>query len=107
LYISQQHLDRYGKECEAFLERIITDGQTWIHHCEPESKQQTVKWKHPQSPSKKKFKPQPSARKVVLTVFFWTQQGPVVELYQEMDTRVISVQYSEMLTDRPAIRSKH
>jgi hypothetical protein len=35
----------------AFLDRIVTGDETWIHHCEPESKQQSMEWKHPQLPS--------------------------------------------------------
>jgi hypothetical protein len=38
----------------AFLDRIITCDEIWIHHREPESKLWSVEWKHPQSPSKKK-----------------------------------------------------
>ncbi|PNF17673.1 hypothetical protein B7P43_G07358 [Cryptotermes secundus] len=30
----------YGVECDAFLDRIITGDETWIHNCEPESKRQ-------------------------------------------------------------------
>ena len=39
---------------------------------------------------------------------FWDSQGPVLEHYQEKDTIINSVRYSEMLTDmlKPAIRSK-
>ena len=45
----------------------------WIHHYEPESKRQSVQWKHPSSAVAKKFKMQPSAGKVMLTVF-WDSQ---------------------------------
>ena len=107
LDICQQHLDCYGNERDVFLDRIITGDETWIHHCEPESKRQSMEWKHPQSPSKKKFKSQPSTGKLMLTVF-WDSQGPVLEHYQERGTTINSARYSEMLTDRlkPAIRSK-
>ncbi|PNF39899.1 hypothetical protein B7P43_G00920 [Cryptotermes secundus] len=63
LDICQQHLDRYGNERDIILDRIITGNETWIHHCELESKRQSIEWKHPQLPSKKKFKSQPSAGK--------------------------------------------
>ena len=66
-----------------------------------------MEWKHKQSPCKKKFKTQPSAGKLLLTVF-WDSQGPVQEHYQERGTTINSAWYSEMLTDRlkPANRSK-
>jgi hypothetical protein len=53
--------DSYGNEHEVVLDRIITGDKTWIHNSEPDSKQQSREWKHPQSPSKKELKGQPSA----------------------------------------------
>ena len=52
----------------------------------------------------KKVQTQPSAGKLMLTVF-WDSQGPVLEYYQERSTTINSARYSEMLTDRlkPAI----
>jgi histone-lysine N-methyltransferase SETMAR len=66
-----------------------------------------MEWKHPQSPTKKKFKSQPSAGKLMLTVF-WDSQGPVLKHYLERGSTINSVRYSEMLIDRlkPSIRSK-
>jgi histone-lysine N-methyltransferase SETMAR len=57
--------------------------------------------------SKKKFKTQPSAGKVTLTVS-WDSQGSTLEHYQERDTTVNSARYSEMLRDKlkPTIRTK-
>ena len=94
-------------EQDIFLDRIITGDETWAYQYEPESNLQSMEWKHPQSPSKRKFKTQPSAGKLMLTVF-WDSQGPVLEHYQERGTTINNAQYSEMLADRlkPAIRSK-
>ena len=50
LDICQQNLDRYDKEGDAFLDRIITGDETWVHRYEPESKRQIMEWTHPQSP---------------------------------------------------------
>jgi len=67
-----------------------------------------MEWKHPQSPIRKKFKGQPSAGKLMRTVF-WDSQGPVLEHYQDKGTTINSAYYSEILTDRlkPEIWSKH
>jgi hypothetical protein len=65
-----QHLDRYGNEREAFLDRNITGDKIWMHHCKLESKWQSMEWKLPQSPSEKKFKIKPSAGKLKLTDFW-------------------------------------
>jgi len=81
LDICQQNVDRYDKEGDVFLDRIITGDETRVHHYEPECKRQSTEWKHPQSPIRKEFKSQPSAGKLMLTVF-WAAQGPVLEHYQ-------------------------
>ena len=100
-------MDAYDKEGEAFLDRIITVDETWVHHYEPECKRQSIEWKHPQSPIRKKFKSQPSPVKLKLTVF-GDSQGPVLEHYQERGSTINSAGYSEMLIERlkPEIRSK-
>ena len=87
--ICQKHLDFYGNEWDIFLDRIITGDETWVNQYKPESKRQSMEWKHPQLPCKKKFKTQPSTGKLMLTVF-WDSQGPVVEHYQERDTTINS-----------------
>ena len=52
--ICRRLLDRYAKECEALLTRIVTGDETWDHNFAPESKRQSMEWKHPGSPVKKK-----------------------------------------------------
>ena len=81
--------------------------ETWIHHFALESKHQSMEWKHLGSPVKKKFKSQPSAGKVLLTIF-WDSQGVIMEHYLERGATVNSVWYSEMLSTelKPAIRTK-
>jgi histone-lysine N-methyltransferase SETMAR len=86
---------------------IITGDETWIHHYEPETKRQSMHWKHMSSPSSKKFKSQPSAGKLLLKVF-WDSQGPLLERYIAKDVMVASEKYCNMLRNepRPAICSK-
>lgn len=105
--ISQRHLQRYENEGDDFLVRIITGDETWVHHFEPESKRQSMTWKHPDSPVPKKFKTRPSAGKLMLTVF-WDSRGPILEHYTERGSTVTSDRYCEMLRHslRPAIRTK-
>ena len=102
--ICQHLLDRYANEGEAFLTQIVTGDETWDHHFALESKHQSMEWKHLGSPVKKKFNSQPSAGKVLLTIF-WDSQGVILEHYLERGTTVNSVQYSEMLSTelKPAI----
>jgi hypothetical protein len=52
-----------------FLERIVTIDEAWEHHYEPESKAQSMTWKRQTSPVAKKFESEPSAGKIMLTIF--------------------------------------
>jgi len=53
-----------------FAKRIVTGNETWIHHDDPETKQQSTQWKHASFPSPRKFKVQTSAGKIMCTVFW-------------------------------------
>ena len=74
---SLNNLQRYAEEGDNFLDRIVTGDETWILHYTPESKQQSMVWKHPQSPVRKKFRIAQSVHKVMLTTF-WDCRGPLV-----------------------------
>ncbi|XP_014774694.1 uncharacterized protein LOC106872283 [Octopus bimaculoides] len=52
-----------------FFRRLVICDETWVHHYEPESKRQSIKWRHSMSPPLKKFKTQKSAGKIMATVF--------------------------------------
>jgi hypothetical protein len=52
----QPLFDRYeNDEGEEILSRTVT-GDTWVHHCEPESKRQSKECKHPEIATENKFK---------------------------------------------------
>jgi hypothetical protein len=40
-------MNNNGEGKEEFLSRIVTGDETWLHHYEPESKRQSMEWKHP------------------------------------------------------------
>jgi hypothetical protein len=61
----------------SFLDHIITSDETWCHHYKQESKRQSMEWRHANSPSKKNFKMQPSAGKVMRAVF-WDRKGVIL-----------------------------
>ena len=75
--ISSELLQRFETDGEAFLSRIITGDESWVHHFAPETKRQSLEWHHPHSPHKKKFKATPSAGKVMVTVF-WDCDGVIL-----------------------------
>ena len=66
-----------------------------------------MEWKHPGSPAKKKFKTQPSAGKVMLTVFR-DSKGPILEDYLEKGRMINSARYSDLLANnlKPAVHTK-
>ena len=53
--ISQEMIDR--------VERLVTGDETWLHHWDPDTKKESMQWKHPGSPPPKKFRTQPSVSK--------------------------------------------
>ena len=46
----RRFVQRFEQEGEGFLSRIVTSDKTWISLYEPESKEQSTKWKTPWSP---------------------------------------------------------
>ena len=60
-----------------FLLCLVTVDETWVHYYEPENKAQSRQWVGPGSPRPKKFKTQPSAGKVMATVF-WESKGVIM-----------------------------
>ncbi|KAL4118897.1 hypothetical protein QTP88_011778 [Uroleucon formosanum] len=71
---SREVLELYAEEGAVFLDSIVTGDETWVYHFTPESKQQSMEWRHSFSPQKRKFKVTQSARKIMATVF-WDRKG--------------------------------
>jgi len=72
----------------------VTGDESWVYRYEPESKRQSMQWKHPSSPAP------PQRRGDV--------NGPILVHFQENGQTVISARYSDMLVNelKPTIRSK-
>jgi hypothetical protein len=67
-----------------------------VHHYKSESKRASMQWKHPSSPSTKKFKVTPSTGKLILTVFS-DSQGVLLAHFQRRGENVNSASYCEVL----------
>ena len=91
-----QLLERYNAEGEAFLQRIVTGDESWVHHYDPECKAQSMEYRHKTSPSPRKFKVVASARKVLFTVF-WDMEGVVHMEFLEQGQTVNSERYISTL----------
>ena len=42
-------LSRYEDDPGDFIEQVVTQDETWVHHFDQESKMQSKEWKHPGS----------------------------------------------------------
>ena len=49
-HICSSLFERYNREGDNFFNCIITGDETWVHHYEPETKRQSMQWKHTSSP---------------------------------------------------------
>ena len=74
---------------------MIVD-ETWVHYFEPEKKAQSRQWVGPGSPRPKKFKMQPSAGKVMATVF-WDAKGVIMLDFLPKRSTITGVYYANLL----------
>lgn len=103
---SQALLHRYNQDPENFCSRYVTMDETWAHHFDPETKQQSMQWKHPNSPRDVKFRKIASAGKVMASVF-WDAQGVILVDYLERGRTITGIYYTELLQKlRQAIKEK-
>ena len=48
--MSEQLLEFFWRDPNDFLSRLVTIGETWLYHYDPETKQQSMEWRHSGSP---------------------------------------------------------
>ena len=73
---------------------MIVD-ETWVHYYEPENKAQSHQSVGPESP-RPKFKTQPSAGKVMATVF-WDAQGVIMLDFLAKKSTITGGYYANLL----------
>jgi hypothetical protein len=96
---------RYEEHGEAFLSKTVTGDETWVFHCAPESKAESMTWKHHVS-VKKKFKTVQSPGKVMAAVF-WDVHGVVLVYFTPPGSTTNAAAYQETLKRlKEAIRRK-
>ena len=78
------------------LSRLVTVDETWVHYYEPENKAQSRQSVGPGSPKPKKFKTQPSAGKVMATVF-WDAQGVIMLGFLAEKSTITGAYYANFL----------
>lgn len=105
LEISQNHLETLNKDSD-FLTRIVTGDETWVHHWDPETKSESKQWVHKGSPPPKKARTQPSAGKLMATIF-WDMNGILLIEYMPKGTTINADTYANTLKNlRKAIDQK-
>jgi len=70
-------LEYFRRDPNDFLSRLVTMDETWLYHYHPETKQQSIQWRHSGStlpPFPKKPRVQKSPGKVLAWIF-WDQEG--------------------------------
>ncbi|XP_048253216.1 histone-lysine N-methyltransferase SETMAR-like [Haliotis rufescens] len=92
----QALLTQYSRDADNFMERIVTGDETWVHHYDLETKEQSKQWTGFASPRPKKFKTQPSAGKVMATIF-WDTKGVLLIDYLPRGQTITGEYYSDLL----------
>ena len=62
-------LEMCSENADGVMDRIVTGAETWVHHYDSESKQESMQWHKKGTDPPKKFKVSPSAAKLMATVF--------------------------------------
>ena len=68
--MSRTSLALFDADPEQFVKRFVTMGETYLHHFQPQTKQQSQQWNHHRSPAPKKATSVISAGKVITSVFW-------------------------------------
>ena len=83
---------------DEFLSRLVTVDETWVHYYEPGNKAHSRQWVGPGSPRPEKIKTQPSAGKVMATVFWDTKGVILLDILSKRST--ITGKYCANLLDQ-------
>ena len=89
-------LKRFRSKEDDFLPRLVTVDETRVHYYEPENKAQSRQRVGPWSQRPKKFKTQPSAGKVLATVF-WDAQSVIMLDFLAKKSKTTGVYYANLL----------
>ena len=84
----------------------MTGDETWFFHHTPESKQQSLQWRHTHSPRNKKFKTSISVKKIMVFIF-WDRKGIFLVDFMPPATTINAAAYCDTLTQlQRAIQNK-
>uniref|UniRef100_H3BBU0 Mos1 transposase HTH domain-containing protein n=1 Tax=Latimeria chalumnae TaxID=7897 RepID=H3BBU0_LATCH len=85
-----------------FLAHVVTGDETWIHHWDPKTKQESMQWKHQASPP-----PNQMLASKVMASIFWDAKGVPLTDYMPHKTRITGEYYASLMWKlRQAIKEK-
>ena len=90
------NLEFFQHDPNDFLSRLVTMDETCLYHYGPETKQQSVEWRHSSSPRLNKFWVQKSAGKILASIF-WDQDGILLIDYLPKGPTINTDYYSSLL----------
>ena len=93
---SEQILEFFRRDPNDSLSRLVTMNETWLYHYDPETKQQSMEWRHSGSPRPKKFRVKKSAGKFLASIF-WDQDGILLIDYLPNGQTINAEYYSPLL----------
>jgi len=89
-------LEFFRRDPNDFLSLLVIMAETWLYHCDPETKQQSMEWRHSGSPRPQNFHLQKSAEKFLVSIF-WDQDGILLNDYLPKGQTVNAEYYSYLL----------
>jgi len=93
---SEQLLEFFQRDPNDFLLQLMTMAETLLYLYDPETKQQSVEWRHSGLPRPKKFRVQKSAGKVLAPIF-WDREGIHFIDYHPKGQTINADYYSSLL----------
>ena len=91
---------------ENFFCRIVIGDETWLHEWDPKTKQESMGWKHTDSPVFKKFCPQSSAQNVLATIY-WGCDGILKIGYRSKKSTILGEYFDRLMIKlREVIKEK-
>jgi len=81
---STSFLILFNENLDNFISRFVTVDETWLHQFDPESKTQSMAWKHDTYPPPRQFHVFASACKVMAIVFWDSEETVLIDYIWNM-----------------------
>ena len=92
----EQYFEFFRRDPNDFLSRLETVDETLLYHYDPQTKQQSIEWRHSGSRRPQKFRVQKSVGKVLASIF-WDQDGILPIDYLPNGQTINAQYYSSLL----------